>query len=73
MTAPVWWKPGKHYAECTRAVQRCLDDRPSVALSMADWSVLEGRTTVTVLNDRLADSDAVVARLLPFALSPSFA
>ena len=43
-----------------------LDDYQHVALSLADWSVLDGRATVTVFNDHLADSDAVVERLQPF-------
>jgi phosphoglycerate dehydrogenase-like enzyme len=43
-----------------------LDDYQNVALSMADWSVLEGRASITVFNDHIADLDAVVARLLPF-------
>jgi len=43
-----------------------LDDYQNAALSMADWSVLAGRTTVTVFNDHLADTDAVIARLEPF-------
>jgi phosphoglycerate dehydrogenase-like enzyme len=43
-----------------------LDDYQNVALSMADWSVLDGRASVTVFNDHLADPDAVVARLEPF-------
>ena len=43
-----------------------LDDYQAVALSMADWSVLDGRGTVTVFSDHLADQDAVVARLQPF-------
>ena len=43
-----------------------LDDYQDVALSLADWSVLDERATVTVFNDHLADSDAVVERLLPF-------
>src|ERR1700756_513227 len=43
-----------------------LDDYQHVALSLADWSVLNGRATVTVFDDHLADSDAVVERLLPF-------
>jgi hypothetical protein len=43
-----------------------LDDYQDVALSLADWSVLDGRATVTVFNDHLADSDAVVERLQPF-------
>src|ERR1700759_701168 len=43
-----------------------LDDYQDVALSLADWSVLDGRATVSVFNDHLADSDAVVERLQPF-------
>src|ERR1700751_602822 len=43
-----------------------LDDYQDVALSLADWSELDGRATVTVFNDHLADSDAVVERLRPF-------
>jgi phosphoglycerate dehydrogenase-like enzyme len=43
-----------------------LDDYQNVALSMADWSVLEGNATITVFNDHLDDIDAVIARLQPF-------
>jgi phosphoglycerate dehydrogenase-like enzyme len=43
-----------------------LDDYQGVALSMADWSVLEGRASITIFNDHIADADAVVRRLLPF-------
>ena len=43
-----------------------LDDYQNVALSLADWSVLDARATVTVFDDHLADTDAVVARLEPF-------
>jgi phosphoglycerate dehydrogenase-like enzyme len=43
-----------------------LDDYQNAALSLADWSVLDERATVTVFNDHLADSDAVVDRLQPF-------
>jgi phosphoglycerate dehydrogenase-like enzyme len=43
-----------------------LDDYQNVAISLADWSVLDARATVTVFNDHLADSDAVVERLQPF-------
>jgi phosphoglycerate dehydrogenase-like enzyme len=43
-----------------------LDDYQDVALSLADWSALNGRATVSVFNDHLADSDAVVERLQPF-------
>jgi phosphoglycerate dehydrogenase-like enzyme len=43
-----------------------LDDYQNVSLSLADWSVLDARATVTVFNDHLADPDAVVERLQPF-------
>ena len=43
-----------------------LDDYQNVALSFADWSVLDARAAVTVFNDHLADPDAVVERLQPF-------
>src|ERR1700730_10801832 len=43
-----------------------LDDYQHVAPSLADWSVLDARATVTVFNDHLADSDAVVERLQSF-------
>src|ERR1700748_1573645 len=45
-----------------------LDDYQGVALSLADWSVLDGRVTLTVFTDHLADSDAVVERLQPFGI-----
>jgi hypothetical protein len=32
-----------------------LDDYQDVALSLADWSVLDARATVTVFNDHLAE------------------
>ena len=43
-----------------------LDDYQNVALSLADWSALDVRATVTVFNDHLTDSDAVVERLQAF-------
>ena len=43
-----------------------LDDYQNVALSLADWSVLDARATVAIFDDHLADSDAVVKRLQPF-------
>jgi phosphoglycerate dehydrogenase-like enzyme len=43
-----------------------LDDYQNVALSMADWSVLDGQATITVFNDHIADTDAVVGRLSRF-------
>jgi len=45
-----------------------LDDYQNVALSMADWSALDGRAAITVFNDHVADPDAVVARLQPFEI-----
>jgi len=43
-----------------------LDDYQNVALSLANWSALDARATVTVFNDHLSDPDAVVERLRPF-------
>ena len=43
-----------------------LDDYQGVALSIADWSALDGRAIVTVFNDHLAEAEAVVERLQPF-------
>ena len=45
-----------------------LDDYQNVALSMTDWSTLDGRVAITVFTDHLADPDAVVARLRPFEI-----
>ena len=43
-----------------------LDDYQNVALSMADWSVLDEKATVTVFRDHVTDEGALVARLAPF-------
>jgi phosphoglycerate dehydrogenase-like enzyme len=43
-----------------------LDDYQNVALASADWSVLSGRADITVFQDHLDDTDAVIERLLPF-------
>jgi phosphoglycerate dehydrogenase-like enzyme len=43
-----------------------LDDYQGVARQMADWSALEGRATVTIFHDHLADTEGIVARLEPF-------
>ena len=43
-----------------------LDDYQNVALSLADWSALDERATVTIFNDHLSDTEAVVERLQPF-------
>ena len=43
-----------------------LDDYQNVSLEMADWSPLAGRAVITVFNDHLSDSEAIVERLLPF-------
>jgi phosphoglycerate dehydrogenase-like enzyme len=43
-----------------------LDDYQGVALTLADWSPVTARASVTVFKDHLADPDAVVERLLPF-------
>jgi phosphoglycerate dehydrogenase-like enzyme len=43
-----------------------LDDYQNAALEIADWSSLDGRATLTVFNDHIADPEGVVERLLPF-------
>jgi phosphoglycerate dehydrogenase-like enzyme len=43
-----------------------LDDYQNIALTMADWSPLDGRAKITVFNDHLAGEEQVIARLLPF-------
>jgi len=43
-----------------------LDDYQNVALESADWSVLRDRANIVVLQDHLADPEAVIERLLPF-------
>jgi phosphoglycerate dehydrogenase-like enzyme len=43
-----------------------LDDYPGVALSFADWSVLDDLATVTVFRAHVAEPERVVERLLPF-------
>src|SRR5437879_2363740 len=43
-----------------------LDDYQNVALESADWSVLRDRAEITVFQNHLADTEAVIERLLPF-------
>lgn len=43
-----------------------LDDYQHVALTIADWSVLQQSAIVTVFNDHLTDLDALKKRLGPF-------
>jgi len=43
-----------------------LDDYQGVALCMADWSPLAGRTAITVFRDHISDAEALIARLAPF-------
>ena len=43
-----------------------LDDYQNVALDIADWSRVAHRAEITVFNDHLTDTDAVVARLRSF-------
>lgn len=43
-----------------------LDDYQGVALQSADWSVLKGKTEITVFRDHLANPAALVERLKPF-------
>jgi phosphoglycerate dehydrogenase-like enzyme len=43
-----------------------LDDYQNVALSMADWSPLKARASITVFNDQNADLEHLISRLLPY-------
>lgn len=43
-----------------------LDDYQRVALTMADWSVLDGRADVTVFDEHIVDTDELVRVLAPF-------
>ena len=43
-----------------------LDDYQNVALESADWSVVRDRADIAVFQNHLADTDAMVERLLPF-------
>ena len=43
-----------------------MDDYQGVALTMADWSAIQGHATIEVFTDTIADPDALVARLHPF-------
>ena len=43
-----------------------LDDYQNVALKMADWSSIASRAEITVFNDYLADTEAVIERLMAF-------
>src|SRR5690349_19569563 len=52
----------------TPAVPRVavLDDYQGVALTIADWSALDGRAEITVFDEHLGDEDAVVEALRGF-------
>ncbi len=43
-----------------------LDDYQNVALKSADWSSVAAKAEITVFNDHLDDSEALVRRLAPF-------
>jgi phosphoglycerate dehydrogenase-like enzyme len=43
-----------------------LDDYQDVALRSADWSRLDGRASLTVFRDHVADPELLVQRLAPF-------
>jgi phosphoglycerate dehydrogenase-like enzyme len=43
-----------------------LDDYQNVALESADWSVLYDQADITVFQNHLADTDALINRLVPF-------
>src|ERR1700694_4992337 len=54
------WMPMRKYKIAV------LDDYQNAALESADWSVIRDRADITVFQDHLNDTDAVIERLLPF-------
>src|SRR5258708_27904907 len=42
------------------------DDYQNVALSSADWSAVAKKADMTVFNDHIDQTDALIERLLPF-------
>ena len=45
-----------------------LDDYQNVALSLANWSPLDGKVDITVYNDTLYEEDALVERLAQYEI-----
>ena len=43
-----------------------LDDYQNLSLSLADWSPLDGHASISVFNDHVDETDAVINRLKPF-------
>lgn len=43
-----------------------LDDYQHVALTTADWSVLQSSSTITIFNDHLSDTEELKLRLYPY-------
>src|SRR6266404_7303000 len=43
-----------------------LDDYQNVALRIADWSAVAKKADITVFNDHIGQTDALIERLLPF-------
>src|SRR6266478_4829831 len=43
-----------------------LDDYQNVALSIAEWSAVAKKAEITVFNDHIDQTDALIERLLPF-------
>src|SRR6266436_3496228 len=43
-----------------------LDDYQNVALSIGDWSAVAKKADITVFNDHIDQTDALIERLLPF-------
>ena len=45
-----------------------LDDYQGVALTIADWSPLNGRVTIDIFRDHTNDEDELAQRLEPYAI-----
>jgi hypothetical protein len=50
-----------------------LDDYQNVALSIADWSAVAKKADITVFNDHIEHTDALIERLLRSTLFASCA
>jgi len=49
------------------------DAREPLALSIADWSAVAKKAEITVFNDHIDQTDALIERLLPFDVIASCA
>lgn len=63
-------QPASGMIRVSRSLMRIavLDDYQSIALTMADWSPLQGRAEVTVFSDHENDEGVLATRLAPYEI-----